>query len=751
MEKSQIKLTLKEFEKKWKTIKKIALDELEKKLDGNLKTNFSPDDFMAAYTICYNICISKENLDSNMKESFSSILYKRHGQELKRYLTKKLMIISDSINNKSPNLLEEFSNELDKFKVMNRWYKKFFSYLDRFHTKMNEDRPSLHEKGKKILKNIFYKPIWPDISSFILNKINKERDGHVINRMLLKSVICTIIELGSLKDSNKTLYVENIEEPFLIETQKYYSEKCQSLSSSLDSVSYMKQIHQFLKNENERIENYMDENTKKKVMDICHREMIFNYSKLIQMDTKNLLNQDKLDDLELMYNLLNKVELLNELANSFGVHIRELGMVILKYRKQLIDEKRDKVSNTEYVDKLLGVHNKYIPIIKKYFKNDSMFQKSFHSSFETIMNRTIPGQTITNAEIMVYYCDRILKANSTDLSDEDSEKLLMNILDLFMYLCDKDLFGDIYRKMMSNRLLNNRCKNMDLEKNIIGKLKIECGSNFTQPFEGMITDMNNNLSRMSDFTKYLTTMGINLDIGFDARVLTAGFWPTYTKIDITMPSEFKKSMDTFKKFYESKTNHRSLNWIYRLGTSTIRFNIKKKWYDLQMTTLQAIVLSLFSDPNGPKTLSFNDVANKLDMQGEPEILKKILHSFSCIKHKILEKNPKNKSISETDEFCVNRKFKCQQKKIRLPMASLDTISNNKFVIENRGLEVDAIIVRIMKSRKVLGHNDLVSDTMKQIALFRTNAKFIKNRINRLIDREYLERDPDDMNLYRYMA
>ena len=751
MEKSQMKLTLKEFEKKWKIIKKIALDELEKKLDGDLKTSFSPNDFMTAYTICYNICTSKENLDSNMEETFSSILYKRHGQELKRYLTKKLMRIRDIINENSPNLLEEFSHELEKYKIMNRWYKKFFMYLDRFHTKMDEDRHSLYEKGKRILKNTFYKPIWPNISSFILKKIHEEREGQVVNQVLLKSVINTIIELGSLKDSDKTLYVENIEEPFLVETQKYYNIKCQSLSSLLDSVSYMREIRKFLDNEEERIKNYMDENTRKKVMTICYREMIFNYSKSIQLDAKILLDQDKLNDLGLMYELLNKVELTNELAFLFGTHIRELGMMVLKYRKQLIDTKKDKVSNTEYVDKLMEIYNKYIPIIKKYFKNDSVFQKSFHASFESIMNKNIPGQVITNAEIMVYYCDRILKANSTDLNDEDSEKLLMNILDLFMYLSDKDLFGEIYRKMMSNRLLNNRCKNMDLEKIVIGKLKIKCGSNFTRPFEGMIVDMNNNLSRMSDFKKYLGTMGIELDIGFDARVLTTGFWPTYTKIDIPMPLEFQKSIDAFHKFYESKTNHRTLNWISRLGTSIVRFNIKKKWYDLQMTTLQAIVLALFSDPSGPESQSFSDISNKLDMQGEPEILKKLLHSFTCVKHKILEKEPKNKVISDTDVFRVNQKFKCQQKKIRLPMASLDTISNTKFINENRGLTVDAIIVRIMKSRKVLGHNDLVSDTMTQIALFKTNAKFIKNRINRLIDREYLERNPDDMNKYHYLA
>ena len=93
---------------------------------------------------------------------------------------------------------------------------------------------------------------------------------------------------------------------------------------------------------------------------------------------------------------------------------------------------------------------------------------------------------------------------------------------------------------------------------------------------------------------------------------------------------------------------------------------------------------------------------------EPEIMKKILHSLSCVKHKILIKEPKSKSVKSSDSFAFNVKFKAQQRKIRIPIASLaEHGEDKKRVHEDRGFAVDAAVVRIMKSRKVLSHNDLV--------------------------------------------
>ena len=71
--------------------------------------------------------------------------------------------------------------------------------------------------------------------------------------------------------------------------------------------------------------------------------------------------------------------------------------------------------------------------------------------------------------------------------------------------------------------------------------------------------------------------------------------------------------------------------------------------------------------------------------------------------------------------------------------------------EDRSIAIEAAIVRIMKSRKKLEHNQLVQEVMQSLRVFKPNPVQIKTKIEHLIEKDYLERDPDDKNVYRYLA
>ena len=72
--------------------------------------------------------------------------------------------------------------------------------------------------------------------------------------------------------------------------------------------------------------------------------------------------------------------------------------------------------------------------------------------------------------------------------------------------------------------------------------------------------------------------------------------------------------------------------------------------------------------------------------------------------------------------------------------------------EDRKPQIEAAIVRIMKARKVLDHNSIITEVTRQLSSrFLPNPAVIKKRIESLIEREFLERDAEDRKLYRYMA
>merc|ERR1711972_761041 len=74
------------------------------------------------------------------------------------------------------------------------------------------------------------------------------------------------------------------------------------------------------------------------------------------------------------------------------------------------------------------------------------------------------------------------------------------------------------------------------------------------------------------------------------------------------------------------------------------------------------------------------------------------------------------------------------------------------VEEDRKHLVEAVIVRIMKSRKTLEHNQLVMEVTRQLTLrFQPSPVLIKQRIEKLIERESLERSQQDRRVYNYLA
>ena len=75
--------------------------------------------------------------------------------------------------------------------------------------------------------------------------------------------------------------------------------------------------------------------------------------------------------------------------------------------------------------------------------------------------------------------------------------------------------------------------------------------------------------------------------------------------------------------------------------------------------------------------------------------------------------------------------------------NVDTRNISVVVTQDRRHAVDAAIVRIMKSRKTLQHQQLTLECVQQLQrMFKPDFKLIKKRIEDLVQREYLERDKD---------
>ena len=66
-------------------------------------------------------------------------------------------------------------------------------------------------------------------------------------------------------------------------------------------------------------------------------------------------------------------------------------------------------------------------------------------------------------------------------------------------------------------------------------------------------------------------------------------------------------------------------------------------------------------------------------------------------------------------------------------------------------QIEAAIVNTMKKCTTLPHHELVSQVQSRLARFTPQIKEIKERIENLIDREYIERSADDYQKYNVSA
>lgn len=129
---------------------------------------------------------------------------------------------------------------------------------------------------------------------------------------------------------------------------------------------------------------------------------------------------------------------------------------------------------------------------------------------------------------------------------------------------------------------------------------------------------------------------------------------------------------------------------------------------------------------------------------------------------------------KTDEIFLNRpkirfditvKFESERR--------AEQNQTQKHINENREHLIDAAIVRVMKMRKICKYQSLIAEVLSQLTskftpkvpqikvklnfyhhlifLFTFYSCFVQKCIEKLIEKEYLERDTEDRDTYKYIS
>ncbi|XP_045781229.1 cullin-4A isoform X1 [Maniola jurtina] len=619
--------------------------------------------------------------------------------------------------------------------------RSIFLYLDRTYVLQNPSIHSIWDMGLDLFRHhiAMNTLIQTRTVDGLLLLIERERGGDAVDISLLKSLLRMLSDLQ--------IYQDAFEQKFLLATERLYAAEGQRLMRELAVPQYLAHVEKRLREENERLLHYLDPCTKWQLIHTIERQLLSEHlSGILSKGLESLMDGPRQQDLTTLYSLFSRVkDGLNELCNHFNAYIKKKGRTIV------IEPERDKTMVAE----LLEFKEQLDNVVTSCFQRNDRFLYSIREAFEHFINQrqNKPAELIGNNPIYYFlakFVDLKLRAGNKEATEEELERLLDKIMVLFRFIHGKDVFEAFYKKDLAKRLLVGKSASVDAEKSMLSKLKQECGGGFTCKLEGMFKDMELSKDINITYKQHLaaTQEGAGLDLS--VYILTMGFWPTYPPVEVRLPAELTRHQEHFAKFYLAKHSGRKLQWQATLGHCVLRAHFAQGNKELQVSLFQALVLLLFNDGDN---LSFEDIKTATNIEeGE---LRRTLQSLACGKARVVTKVPRGRDVQDKDQFSfngdfTNKLFRIKINQIQMKETSEEQKATEERVFQDRQYQIDAAIVRVMKMRKTLSHNLLISELYNQLK-FPVKPADLKKRIESLIDRDYMERDKDNPNQYNYVA
>ncbi|KAL1900588.1 hypothetical protein Sste5346_002311 [Sporothrix stenoceras] len=572
--------------------------------------------------------------------------------------------------------------------------------------------------------------IYITMSSVLLDQINMDRDGEIVDRPLLRSCVAMLEALYETDEEQEDdkLYLTMFEPQFLEATTTYYKAECERLLRDGDTRAWLRQTRQRLREEHDRCGHTVSQETMQKTARVLEQELIAAHlEEFLAMDgsgLKTMVDDERLDDLSILYELVSRVESKHAVFRSaLQVRIVELGVDIEKALREtdfqvageapLSASAQQTAAAIKWVNDILDLKEKFDRLWKECFQKDLAIQSAIASSFTELFRLCT-----RSAEYVSLFIDDNFKRGLRGKSDAEIDAALDKATVMVQHVTEKDMLERYYQKHLARRLLHNKSENPEAEKLMISRMQSELGKAFTGKFEGMFKDMTTSEELTRDYANYVRNLGSTEDVSIDVdaddaddgvgadsaaridlavNVLTSNNWPpevmgrssqleaglSNAPAGCNYPPDIQRLQASFLKFYLRNRSGRVLSWVGSAGNADIRCVFpripghdkgplsRERRYEINVPTHGMIVLQLFNelpanDDGSTSALSFQEIQGRTNIPAAD--LTRALASLSIPpKCRVLSKTPLTKSIKPTDTFAFNAQFVSKSLKIKVPV------------------------------------------------------------------------------------
>ncbi|KAL0279377.1 UNVERIFIED_CONTAM: hypothetical protein PYX00_000956 [Menopon gallinae] len=723
-----------------------------------------------SFTDVYSLCVARP-------EPLADRLY----QETKKFLDDHVKQLYEKVRTQGSQenigLLKAYLNAWLEYSQGIIYLHKLYLYLNQQHIKKQKfseaeitlgsftadptEQMEIGELGLEIWKEHMIEPLRPELVRLLLERIEDDRKGipSVNPTDAIRDIIQSFVHVQSHKDLGFELcqinssrvrgankyYQEVFEIPFLIATGEFYKREAAKLLQECTISEYLEKVQQKLNEEAVRVRKFVHVTSYAKVKAECETHFVSDHLSVLHSECVQMVKEERKQDLKNLYSLLKGVPNgLPFLVDQFLQNVKNEGL-------NAISNLQGDNIHIQFVDNMLHVHKKYKDLIEEVFCNDKLLVGALDKACAQVINqKSNPKMPCRSPEWLAKYCDTLLKKSSKGLSDSEIDEKLTKSITIFKYIDDKDVYQKLYSKMLARRLIHQQSQSMDAEEGMINRLKQACGYEFTNKLHRMYTDISLSADLNVKFQEYLKKRpNVDLGINFQINVLQAGAWPLGQGLSsFNLPQELEKSVQIFEEFYKSSFSGRKLSWYHHLCQGEIKLTYLKKPYIISMQTFQMAILLLFEKTD---ELTGREIQDGTQLSGDQ--LQKQLQSLTDAK---LLKDPGTEPTLDTT-YVLNLDYSNKRTRLKISGAlqretpqEIETTLHR--VEEDRKLYLQAAIVRIMKSRKLLKHNRLIQEVLAQSGTsFQLSIAMIKQCIEALIDKQYIERTPNSQDEYSYVA
>lgn len=289
---------------------------------------------------------------------------------------------------------------------------------------------------------------------------------------------------------------------------------------------------------------------------------------------------------------------------------------------------------------------------------------------------------------------------------------------------------------------------------MIKELRNVCGYEFISKLQCMYNDVRTSVTHTKTFQEELAARGEPCDYPqLNVNILQTGSWPLQEpQTTFNLPHVLTRSFSEFNNYYKSKNKGKNLKWLHHLSSAEVKMQITNKTYHVNMSTFQLSILLLFNDVD---KLTVSEVSRSTALPAKE--LQTNLNAL--LQADILKCDVDiSKELREEASVVINTNFQHRRTRFRVSVPQshkeqqVEATKTRASVEIDRKMYLRAAITRIMKGQKEASLNTLVQEVIQQAKTrFMPNVSMIKQAIDYLIDKAYLQHHPSKKDIYQYVA